>query len=207
MTFALGIPTINRYDLLKETLDKYYMEFPGTKIFIVDNGHQNITPHPQLIIIQPVSNLGVASSWNVLCNTIFMHGYDWAGILNDDVHWGVTKEQVIEFLTKHQGKGFITTTKDWCVFCLFHKTWQVVGPFDKKFFPAYFEDNDYAYRMQLAGITQHHNPFCDPLLYRRSQSLHHDKSLVANFMVNQQYYINKWGGLPGKERFKTPFNK
>ena len=40
--FAIGIPTLNRADLLNPTLKKYFKQFPNTDIYIIDNGSQSI---------------------------------------------------------------------------------------------------------------------------------------------------------------------
>ena len=40
--FAIGIPTLNRADLLNPTLTKYFKQFPNTDIYIIDNGNQSI---------------------------------------------------------------------------------------------------------------------------------------------------------------------
>ena len=43
MKFAIGIPTLNRYDLLKPSLMLYLQrDFPTIDIFIMDNGNQGI---------------------------------------------------------------------------------------------------------------------------------------------------------------------
>jgi hypothetical protein len=41
-SFAIGIPTLNRFDLLHPALMFYKQDFPNTKIYVVDNGNQNI---------------------------------------------------------------------------------------------------------------------------------------------------------------------
>jgi hypothetical protein len=42
VTVALGIPTINRNDLLQEALEVYKETWYGRHVFIVDNGNQEI---------------------------------------------------------------------------------------------------------------------------------------------------------------------
>ena len=63
----IGIPTLNRADLLNEALEKYFEDFKDTEIFIVDNGKQNIiTREEKFAIYKPEENLGVAKSWNTI---------------------------------------------------------------------------------------------------------------------------------------------
>jgi len=67
MKIAIGIPTINRADLLKENLADLSVNFSDVdNIYIVDNGNQNIQIPENLktktIVETPGRNLGVAAS-------------------------------------------------------------------------------------------------------------------------------------------------
>ena len=58
--FLVGIPTINRADLLNEVLPKYYEDFYKNDIFIIDNGNQNIIEREEKFhLLKPNKNLGV----------------------------------------------------------------------------------------------------------------------------------------------------
>jgi len=83
-----------------------------------------------------------------------------------------------------------------------------VGYLDENFFPAYYEDNDHRYRMKQAGIEWEYLPLKyqhavsatikrDPVIYARNQ---------MTFKENGRYYVEKWGGLPGQEKYTTPFD-
>lgn len=83
-----------------------------------------------------------------------------------------------------------------------------VGYLDENFFPAYYEDNDHRYRMKLAGMEWEYLPLeyqhavsstikRDPEIYARNQ---------MTFKENGRYYVEKWGGLPGQEKYTTPFD-
>jgi hypothetical protein len=84
-----------------------------------------------------------------------------------------------------------------------------VGYFDQNFWPAYLEDNDYARRLGLAGL---------PHLGDTRTLLEHNRSLTlrSGFRLRQrhterwkrtrEYYLRKWGGFPGSERFASPFD-
>ena len=79
--------------------------------------------------------------------------------------------------------------------------------FDDKFVNAYFEDNDYEYRMKLLGLSVHKSEFFNPDEYTQSQSIRKDPSLNVNFESNKMRYIEKWGGFPQEEKFSKPFEK
>jgi GT2 family glycosyltransferase len=101
---------------------------------------------------------------------------------------------------------FYTTPLDWCAFILPKTTFEKVGEFDEGFFPAYFEDNDYAYRMKLMGMGITKIPYLIPSVHRVSQTMEHDDSVRVRFHKNKKRYIEKWGGEPMQEKYKTPFN-
>ena len=207
--FAIGIPTLNRFDLLLPALLFYKNDFPNTKIYILDNGKQGIKGYSGLglnmEVIESDQNLGVAKSWNTLCDLIFREN-DYALILNDDIYFG-RKDWEIQSLLQNYKNDFYVTTQDWCAFILPKKTYNTIGKFDEEIFPAYFEDNDYHYRMKLMGLSYMKIPFLNPFLYQASKTIEKEPKLRDFIQKNREYYINKWGGEPNRERFKKPFNK
>ncbi len=83
------------------------------------------------------------------------------------------------------------------------------GLFDQKFYPAYFEDNDFHYRLKLVGMRAVKINIA--LYYHygsRTTKENEEVGIVSNtfYLTNQQRYIEKWGDKPGKEKFKIPFN-
>lgn len=208
-SFAIGIPTLNRFDLLKPSLMMYLMDFPTIKIFVLDNGRQEIKSkiinHPNITIIEQEKNLGVAGSWNLLCSEIFWE-HENALILNDDIYLG-KKDFEIHDLVISKKYDFHVSTQDWCAFIVPKKTFIKVGAFDTEFFPAYYEDNDYHYRMKLLNMSYHQTPVLNPFVYNASMTTQKEPALKQGIDKNKEYYRQKWGGLPSKETFKKPFNK
>ena len=211
--FAIAIPTINRWDLLYETLKKYEKDFPNTYIMIVDNGNQfekGINAERVIknsgYIFGSNKNLGVAASWNHMLNYAFTNQFENVLVLNDDIYLGKTESEIIEFIDNNRF-SLATTTKTWCAFILPRETFEKIGPFDENIFPAYFEDNDYAYRLKLEEIPHSCYEFLNPQIFINSGSIAKDSSLNANFEKNKNYFILKWGGEPNEEKYLTPFNK
>jgi GT2 family glycosyltransferase len=206
--FAIGIPTLNRLDLLHPALLFYIHDFPETKIYIVDNGNQSIESkfkHPNVEVIYVGENLGVATSWNLLCKKIY-ENHEYALILNDDIYLGRKEWEVINLLDNFK-KFFYCTMLDWCAFIVPKKTFKVIGDFDEQFFPAYYEDNDYHYRIKLKGEGIFQIPFLNPFLYQASKTSEKDPTILPKVKFNKELYIKKWGGEPNKETFKKPYNK
>lgn len=206
-SFAIGIPTINRYDLLEESLQKYLIsDFINTKIFIVDNGNQMINiKHPNLTIIRSSKNLGVSGSWNILSTLIF-DKYEYCLFLNDDIYFGKKEEEINVFLKNYENEDFHVSFHNWSAFILPKKTYRKVGSFDSNFYPAYFEDNDYFYRMKLQNLSYHQTEKLNCEIFRNSMTIQKDPTINKNFEKNREYYIQKWGGAPTLEKFVTPFN-
>lgn len=214
--FAIAIPTINRWDLLQETLKKYETDFPNTFIMVVDNGNQlkrDINSERLFTnagyLYGSNRNLGVSASWNHMLNFAFDKNmpdtFENVLVLNDDIYLGKTEEQIINFIDNNEF-SLATTTLTWCAFIISKKTFLEVGSFDEKIFPAYFEDNDYAYRLKLERKPHTCHEFLNPETFINSGSIAKDPSLNLNFEKNRQYFIRKWGGEPGKETFLQPFN-
>lgn len=84
------------------------------------------------------------------------------------------------------------------------------GLFDEKYYPAYFEDNDFHRRIKLAGMRAVKT---NTALYYHygSRTIKENKEVGhisdTYYLTNKQRYIDKWGGKPGLEKFKIPFNQ
>lgn len=84
-----------------------------------------------------------------------------------------------------------------------------IGPFDEVFEPAYYEDDDYSYRLRLANAK--FGTALDSVFFHRvSQTLQNDTELKGNwnpiFQDNAKRYREKWGGMPGEEKYKHPYD-
>jgi GT2 family glycosyltransferase len=101
-----------------------------------------------------------------------------------------------------------TEHPDFSGFMITKECWEKVGEFDEGFHPAYFEDNDYHYRIKLAGLKAINYPPALFYHFGSRTSREGDRTVVTNqaFDDNRSYFCNKWGGIPGEETFKTPFN-
>lgn len=82
-----------------------------------------------------------------------------------------------------------------------------LGYIDVNFYPAYYSDNDYARRGILTNIKSttldktHYFHFWSRTIKQESGG-----STGGQFRNNKKYYIDKWGGDFGSEKFDLPFN-
>lgn len=225
------IPTLNRgHDRLQaflETALRNGNDMLPSKIVVLDNGNQfpnatdisdfedgdpelvKILAAPEKVILVTAKlNMGVGASWNWFLNNVPMeHGAML--ICNDDVTFQKeTMRMFSEEILKPE-VDFLLALEVWATFAITEKLHKDLNGFDENFYPAYFEDNDYHYRMGLKGHKITHVPEI-PLGHENSSTLagfnevettiHHN-----NFRKNRKYYNDKWGGLPTHEKYLTPF--
>jgi hypothetical protein len=204
--FSIGIPTLNRADLLNPSLQKYQRDFKGIDIHIIDNGQQELLKTENTHIHKEDFNLGVAASWNKLCRIIFQKN-DWALLINDDIYLGYTPNTVNAAILKSR-VGIVQSAFNWSVILISKKLYEKVGEFDETFFPAYYEDSDYMYRLQMLRLRHEVDLSLNPLVVLQSQTYYKAPELVNKAMKeNRLRYIEKWGNSPLLEIFKTPYNK
>jgi GT2 family glycosyltransferase len=205
---VVAIPTINRADLLNDALAKYFEDFKDTHIAICDNGNQDIiTREENFMIYRPQENLGVAKSWNMLMDYSDKIGATHVLMLNDDIYLGKNETDLYMLIKNNLDADFINSFHNWCSYILRVDIWKKAGMFDEEFFPAYFEDNSFDYKMTLVGAKKTWTSFLDPIVYRNSMTIAKDPTLNQKFMQNKQMYIQMWGGLPTEEKYLTKFNK
>ena len=206
--FIVAIPTINRADLLNEALEKYFEDFKDTHIAICDNGKQDIiTREENFMIYRPEENLGVAKSWNMLMDYADKIEATHVLVLNDDIYLGKTEHEINMLIRNNMDADFINSFHNWCSYILKVEAWKIAGKFDEEFFPAYFEDNSFDYKMTLIEAKKTWTSFLDPLVYRNSMTIAKDPALNNRFAQNRELYIRMWGGLPTEEKYITKFNQ
>ena len=211
----IGIPIVNRLDLLKncvETLDisaeiLIINNNPGDKQFNLDL--HKLAQHREAEVLCPPKNLGVAASWNLIIRNALSRGYDRIFIGSNDtsLHPG-SLEAALNF---PNGKKYAVLHLHAFNFFLLHESAiRDVGWFDENFYPAYKEDQDYAYRCYLAGVERLPSiPGCCGY-HVGSATIHSDPAFVSkhqhDFDKNGRYYVSKWGGDSGSEIFAHPYN-
>jgi GT2 family glycosyltransferase len=206
--FVVAIPTLNRADLLNEALERYFEDFKDTHIAICDNGKQSIiTREENFMIYRPEENMGVAKSWNMLMDYADKINATHVLMLNDDIVLGKTEHEINMVIRNNSDADFINSFHNWCSFILRVDSWKKAGKFDEEFFPAYFEDNSFDYKMTLMGAKKTWTSFLDPLVYRNSMTIAKEPNLNNRFQQNREMYIQMWGGLPTEEKYVTKFNK
>lgn len=98
-------------------------------------------------------------------------------------------------------------------FLIDRRLFEVIGPFDEQFEPAYHEDSDMLYRMRLANLLQLATPSArifhlDRITLKGAMIAGQEEMLLRlrkMMDLSMERYKAKWGGLPGEEKFKRPY--
>lgn len=201
---VLGVPYLSRSDLFVEMITS--INHPIGDIIVVDNSTDGTIPQvDDALYITPHRNMGVSWSWN----TIIMarpHAPWWA-IANSDIKLGPYDLQ--NLCEAMDSGGELVLIESMALFGISASCIQKVGWFDTNFIPAYCEDNDYIYRARLLGVEPR---FITPgFTHFGSATIKSSPHAMMNnnrtYPLNVRYYSEKWGGIMGKERFTTPFDK
>jgi hypothetical protein len=170
------------------------------------------------VIPQYKTTWPLAKAWNIGASEAFEDGCTYALIINDDafvypqtVDILVSVMKLMKYELVSGVEHFGDTATHFSCFMVGNKIFDRVGYFDENFKPIYFEDNDFVRRMDLLGykhtgiahaLFDHGGSKSLQIKRDRGEGAKHDEE----FRANQALYEKKWGGLPGKETFRYPFN-
>lgn len=190
--------------------------------------------NPRIDILDNKKNIGVAPAWNQgVYYAITEYNPEYFLICNNDI---LLRKDTIKNLIKAIKMPDVvlatpTNTKNWnedpeglytylvpkiprlydepdfSCFMIKKETLSIIGNFDERFWPAYFEDNDYHYRIKLAGKRGVKSN--KSLYYHFGSMTIKEGEVIAkisneNYLINKQRFVDKWGGEPGHEIFTKP---
>ena len=179
--------------------------------------------HEAVIYYPYGTNRGLANSWNegilaayydALCDVVL--------VVNDDIIFAEGDvDTLAEYAVAHR-ENYIVSCRGWnhglgkhdsigySCFAINPIALKTIGVFDQNFSPIYYEDNDYTIRATIAGLSEGH--CADTKLEHggsatiRFAGQDYRQQHNRTFEANKRYYMRKWGGEPGKETYRTPFN-
>lgn len=200
----------------KEKFDLFIIDNSNGKDEIVTSSIQIVKDRLESVgsklFHEKYKNIGVAASWNKFIKFKEENNYDYLFVFGNDIEVSEnTIDDMIVFEKEHNDGVIYFGDAG-------HNAWMIsdrfstdIGEYDENFFPAYYEDNDQMYRKDMLGLKYYDVPNVHINNDDGSQTINNNEYLKINsgyvFELNKVYYILKWGGEPGKEIFKTPFNK
>lgn len=166
-------------------------------------------------------NRGLSKSWNEGMLAAYDNGCDVVIIVNDDcVFRPGDLDTLAGFAVQHRDKyinpawGYNERlgrrgSLGYSCFAINPVALEEIGCFDENIFPIYFEDCDYGIRAKLAGLELKDCEMTD-IRHGGSATIHSSPMVMAQhqrtFNANRDYFLRKWGGEPGKEKFESPFD-
>jgi hypothetical protein len=150
-------------------------------------------------------NLGVARSWNVGARAVLERGLDYLVIMSTAMQFGpilhtTWRRQMETFWGAHviEADGH-----SWHLIAFHRRVFETVGLFDPAFWPAYEEGIDFGYRMRLCGLEGGWTRVWVNAL-SQGHAMHVD-IVDCPFVPLRNFYISKWGGAKGEEKWTKPF--
>lgn len=195
------VPTIKRYDLLRNLAESLALSTVPYTLYVIDNGRNEekvraaLEGHNAQIYI-PSYPMGVAESWNWFIDNVPEERI----ISNDDIVFAPDSlEKMVaasEDLAWSKEAGFSCfLIRDRCV--------RKVGVFDESISPGYgyYEDCDYAQRLNGMGTKPSLVPCGDVAcgvehLHSRTLEVATPEEMIEHhkrFWIAKQNYNNKWG--------------
>lgn len=181
------------------------------------------------------TNKGVAWAWNFGIGTAFIsvrrdvEAARYLTLCSTSVRFhdgaeGLCRTADVFAETDQCPYGF-ESMNGWKLFTMGREMYREVGGFDEKFYPAYYEDNDYIWRCRVAGVFNRQGapavwPEDDPLRAMSTRKVPwigaldyevvgdamalKSKLVQVNLKGLSEYYERKWGGQPGDETSTVP---
>lgn len=150
-------------------------------------------------------NLGVARAWNVAVREVLDDGHDYVVLMSASMRFGpelhtTWRRQMEEFWG---AKVIEADGHSWHLIALHRSCFEKVGLFDENFYPAYFEQTDWCYRLRMVGWE---HGFIRVWVNALSQGVGmHAPHLSCPAGPLLDYYATKWGGAKGEETFVQPY--
>lgn len=196
--------------MLEEVTDKCLEKYdlPWSQLILIDNSKDSFGKKYEgrgaKIFYYP-ENIGIAAAWNLGVKEDF----DFLWIISSSMIFNKGFSELKE-ATKQANEWGLLTTEAWHCIGFTKKTFDLIGLFDEQFKPAYYEDNDFMYRIKLAGIHDVGHAALpkvslDTTCQGQAVTLK-SGAITVRFDLLEDYYKRKWGGTPGKETYLTPFN-
>lgn len=213
MTVHVCVPTLKRYDLLRNMLKSLEDSTVHVHVHVIDNGKNPEAMRGAIAGIVTQTNtltpnvpMGLAEAWN----WFIANAPEPRVICNDDITFIPTSLAEMlaangEFVTALPGSNAFSC------FLLRDSLIEKIGLFDPSISPgyAYFEDCDYVHRMIQNGVpitgvlcgVEHVGSQTSAQYTGQEWEAHHRK-----FMTAQSNFVRKWGHMPDEAKIKAQYD-
>lgn len=191
-----------------ETIETMRGRERSSSLLVVDNSPDGLDVSDRVWRYhRPESNAGVPASWNAGVRAMFETQRDHVVLLSEAIRF--TDGGAAFFDRLEQAEYGVGTLAGWHLIGLGWPIFERCGRFDEQFFPGYYEDSDMIRRMALAGVLHRVELDADVGGFEDRGTAHClELGLVdVEFGPLTAYYLSKWGGTPGSERYRRPFGR
>lgn len=206
MTYTVIIPSIGT-PLLQQCLDSM-SESVRKNTIVFTNGRNIPKPNNVLEFVDNNENIGLARAWNYGRKHVIDNKQDYLIICSQTVEFTEGMTDFIDFIEDRKPKYGCASTVAWHLIALSREVLESTGEFDTNFYPIYYEDTDYIFRMRHLGLYDGNEwGQCNV----KTKEVENAKSLKLGLNVNmeacRQYMKKKWGtdALSGSN-YSHPFN-
>lgn len=179
---VLGFATISRFDLAERLLAS--IDYPVEHLVIIDNsGKKSWEPKkPEMVknlwFIQVPFGLGLVGAWNLVIKSTPYAPY-WL-LVNDDAFFEPGSLEAIHNGVDTKALNFVRISPEWSCVAFGEGCIEQVGLYDERFYPLYFDDNDFERRVRALGV---------PINRIEAGVAHNNSSSLAGFEdKNQKSY-------------------
>jgi hypothetical protein len=212
------IPVVNNFHLLEKAInsvpDGIFDDY-----FIFNNSKNEIPIDvKQFKVIDRFGRLTFRQTQNAMREYAILNNYDYYCFMHND---GEVVDDTVERLVK-MADDCINNKIKWSVIftnydvlCAYNtECVKEIGKWGDDTWPkqqqsGYFLDNDYYRRMEFSPFNKIYLENSNVLHNEYSNTIRDPKEKKAWDVQREyveNYYALKWGGTPGKERYKTPWN-
>lgn len=181
--------------------------FEHDDILVVDNSRSRFARSYGLRTYEDPDghNLGVARSWNVGAEEVLNSDYDYLVLMSASMMFGPILHCTFKWqLEQFAGAKIIEADgHSWHLIAIHRTCFEKIGLFDENFYPGYFEQIDWCYRLRMVGWEQ---GFIRVWVNALSQAVAgHNEIVSCPATPLLAYYEEKWGGPKGQEQWVQPF--
>lgn len=221
-----GVPVLNRGDMLLRLAKSF--DYPIGHFHIVNNGtdesvldaiaqiQAGVNDNIKKVVVDTFpGNLGVAGSWNHMIQSNPQHPYHIISAFDTVLRHPGDLQRIAEQIEREHETTEMFYVDGYSYFCMTKLGLKNIGTFDENIYPAYLEDSDHWRRSVLSGAKLtgispkvefiHGDGVLDGSVTINSNPKYAAANGITHGM-NHEYYISKWGGSGGHEKFATPFN-
>ena len=221
----------NNLHLTKRAVASALAQTIPCDVFVYDNASTDNTKEwlqsqSNIYSICCYEQFSLAGIWNKALRHAFRY-HKQALVLNNDVEirpdtyeWlssfyyfgfttGVSVRTSAELQYPDKQPDAISLHPDFSCFCITKETYELVGPFDSLYYPAFYEDNDYHVRMHRKGINAISIDL--PFLHHGSQTIKLADPKEANRIKhyadkNKERFRRLYGCYPGTPAYDKLFD-